>query len=41
MLAEMTTALELALYVENEAIRSVMTERDTTEQLAVILLEFT
>ena len=41
MLAEMTTALELALYVENEAIRSVMTERDTTMQLAVILLEFT
>ena len=41
MLAEMTTALELALYVENTGILRVMTERDTTEQLAVILLEFT
>jgi hypothetical protein len=37
----MTTALELALYVENTGILRVMTERDTTEQLAAILLEFT
>ena len=41
MVAEMSTALELALYVENAGIPSVMTERDTTEQLAVIMLEFT